>query len=173
MNWHFSSMSYCIETFFLCYCLYNKQSLPVSIFHKTCFNNLVPTLWKWSLSALVITFSGNSLQFEWAWQHPHISRRLSHVTRRTRKESSLQFHWRVLSNMLRVAPWNRLPLTVRWLRQEYRLDFEPHLQPPLHIPLTFGCVRAKKKRQQDDQEQPEIRLDRCLLCRDIVQVCFC
>lgn len=115
------------------------------------------------------------LQFEWAWQHPHISRRLSHVTRRTRKESSIQFHWRVLSNMLRVAPWSRLPLTVRWLRQEYRLEFEPQLQPPLHIPLTFGCVRAKKKQQQQQQEEKEqedSRLDRCLLCREIVQVWF-
>lgn len=112
------------------------------------------------------------LQFEWAWQHPHVSRRLSHVTRRTRKESSLQFHWRVLANMLRVAPWSRLPLTVRWLRQEYRLEFEPHLQPPLHIPLTFGCVRAKKKQQQEDKEQEEVQLSQCLLCRGIVQVCF-
>lgn len=112
------------------------------------------------------------LQFEWAWQHPHISRRLSHVTRRTRKETSLQFHWRVLSNMLRVAPWSRLPLTVRWLRQEYHMEFEPQLQPPLHVPLAFGCVRAKKKQQHEDKEQEENRLDRCLLCRGIVQVCW-
>ncbi|KAL0188464.1 hypothetical protein M9458_015563, partial [Cirrhinus mrigala] len=77
--------------------------------------------------------------FEWAWQHPHISRRL-------RKESSLQFHWRVVSNMLRVAPW---------LKQEYRMDFAPELQPPLHIPLTFGCVRAKRKQQQECEEQDE------------------
>lgn len=121
-------------------------------------------------SNIKITFS--LVQFEWAWQHPHISRRLSHVTRRTRKESSLQFHWRVLSNMLQVTPWSRLPLTVRWLRQEYRLDFGPQLQPPLHIPLTFGCVRAKKKKQQEDKEQAEIQLEQCLLCSRLVQVCF-
>lgn len=74
--------------------------------------------------------------------------------------------------MLRVAPWSRLPLTVRWLRQEYQLEFEPQLQPPLHIPLTFGCVRAKKKQQQEDMEEEESRLDQCLLCRGIVQVCL-
>ncbi|KAK1796989.1 hypothetical protein P4O66_008392, partial [Electrophorus voltai] len=111
-----------------------------------------------------------ALRFEWAWQHPHVSRRLSHVARRARKESGLHFHWRVVSSMLRVAPWSRLPLTVRWLRQEYWLDFEPGLQPPLHIPLTFGCVRAKKNQQQEGTEREESQVDQCLLCGEIVEV---
>ncbi|XP_043942867.1 structure-specific endonuclease subunit slx1-like [Protopterus annectens] len=85
----------------------------------------------------------DSFQFEWAWQHPHSSRRLTHVSRKTKKESSFQFHLRVMSNMLRAAPWCRLPLTVRWLKQEYRQDFAPHLEPPIHMPIVFGQVRAK------------------------------
>ncbi|KAF0044921.1 hypothetical protein F2P81_001450 [Scophthalmus maximus] len=109
-----------------------------------------------------------ALRFEWAWQHPHSSRRLSHVSRRSRKESSLQFHWRVLSNMLRVAPWNRLPLTARWLKQEYRMDFEPSLQPPLHIPIAFGSVRAKKTQPQ--QAAGEQDASRCFVCKGLVKV---
>lgn len=107
-------------------------------------------------------------QFEWAWQHPHSSRRLSHVSRRSRKESSLQFHWRVVSNMLQVAPWNRLPLTARWLKQEYRMDFEPSLQPPLHVPITFGPVRAKKMLLQSTEQ--EEHTSKCFLCKGLIKV---
>lgn len=108
-------------------------------------------------------------QFEWAWQHPHSSRRLSHVSQRSRKESSLQFHWRVVSNMLRVAPWNRLPLTARWLKQEYKMDFEPSLQPPLHIPIAFGSVRAKKTLPLQNAGEEEAT-SRCFLCKGLIKV---
>lgn len=108
-------------------------------------------------------------QFEWAWQHPHSSRRLTHVSRRFRKESSLQFHWRVVSNMLQVAPWNRLPLTARWLKQEYRMDFEPSLQPPLHIPIAFGSVRAKKKLPLQTAGEEE-KASMCYVCKGLVKV---
>ncbi|XP_038831910.1 structure-specific endonuclease subunit SLX1 isoform X2 [Salvelinus namaycush] len=111
-----------------------------------------------------------ALQFEWAWQNPHSSRRLSHVTRRSKKESSLQFHWRVVSNMLRVMPWSRLPLTTRWLKQEYRMDFEPGLQPPLHVPLAFGSIRVRKQKPKHvEEEQEEKGADICLLCQGTVK----
>ncbi|XP_003795908.1 structure-specific endonuclease subunit SLX1 [Otolemur garnettii] len=77
-----------------------------------------------------------ALRFEWAWQHPHASRRLAHVSRRLRRESSFVFHLRVLAHMLRAPPWARLPLTVRWLRPDFRRDF--CLPPPPHVPLAFG-----------------------------------
>jgi len=94
------------------------------------------------------------------------------VPRRSRKESSLRFHWRVVSNMLRAAPWSRLPLTARWLKQEYRMDFEPGLQPPLHIPIAFGSVRAKKKLQSagEEEEEEEEETSRCFLCKETVKV---
>ncbi|KAM9836840.1 structure-specific endonuclease subunit SLX1 [Aulostomus maculatus] len=127
----------------------------------------------WEMVLIIHGFPSDiaALRFEWAWQHPHSSRRLSHVSRRSRKESSLQFHWRVVSNMLRVAPWNRLPLTARWLKQEYRMDFEPSLQPPLHIPIAFGSVRAKRKMPlQAAGEEEEEETSRCFLCRGLVKM---
>ncbi|XP_058482112.1 structure-specific endonuclease subunit SLX1 [Solea solea] len=125
----------------------------------------------WEMVLIIHGFPSDiaALRFEWAWQHPHSSRRLSHVSRRSRKESSLQFHWRVVSNMLRAAPWNRLPLTARWLKQEYRMDFEPSLQPPLHVPVAFGSVRAKKTQRQAGEEEEEEEMSRCFVCKGSVK----
>ncbi|CAL8240392.1 unnamed protein product [Merluccius merluccius] len=120
----------------------------------------------WEMVLIIHGFPSDiaALRFEWAWQHPHSSRRLTHVSRRAKKESSLQFHWRVASSMLRTPPWDRLPLTARWLKQEYRMDFEPGLQPPLHIPVAFGSVRAKKQQQQPAAEG-DVARDSCFLCK--------
>ncbi|XP_006148282.1 structure-specific endonuclease subunit SLX1 isoform X2 [Tupaia chinensis] len=79
-----------------------------------------------------------ALRFEWAWQHPQASRRLAHVGRRVRGEAAFAFHLRVLAHMLRTLPWARLPLTLRWLRQDFHCDLSP--PPPPHVPLAFGPV---------------------------------
>uniref|UniRef100_A0A5K3EIS9 RING-type domain-containing protein n=1 Tax=Mesocestoides corti TaxID=53468 RepID=A0A5K3EIS9_MESCO len=42
--------------------------------------------------------------------------------------------------MLRVRPWNRLGLTVRWLNQEYVQEFPVELQPPVHMPIVYGPI---------------------------------
>ncbi|KAK6477976.1 structure-specific endonuclease subunit slx1 [Huso huso] len=130
----------------------------------------------WEMVLIVHGFPSDiaALRFEWAWQHPHSSRRLSLVSRKSKRESSLDFHWRVLSHMLRVAPWSRLPLTARWLRQEYRQDFQPGLEPPLHMPVAFGSVRAKKTSSKDPGEErsrsPERPSGRCHVCRKKIQM---
>ncbi|XP_073502128.1 structure-specific endonuclease subunit slx1-like isoform X2 [Phyllobates terribilis] len=128
----------------------------------------------WDMVLIVHGFPNDiaALRFEWAWQHPHVSRRLTHVPRRTKKQSSFDFHLLVLYHMLRVAPWKRLPLTLRWLRQEYHRELPPLLQPPLHMPLAYGQVRAKAiaKTQEGKGEGEELGVSkRCRVCYDKLQ----
>lgn len=52
------------------------------------------------------------------------------------------------------------------------MDFAPDLQPPLHIPLTFGCVRAKRKLQHVSKEQEERQVELCVLCGKFIKVSF-
>ncbi len=54
------------------------------------------------------------------------------------------YRFRVLAEMLSVGPWCRLPLTIRWLKQEYEVPFPLHRQPPVHMPLAYGLVDIKK-----------------------------
>nr|XP_032816407.1 structure-specific endonuclease subunit slx1-like isoform X2 [Petromyzon marinus] len=124
-----------------------------------------------------------ALRFEWAWQHPQRSRRLTHVARKHRSENSLQLHLRVLWHMVRVPPWCRLPLTLRWLRPEYREDFPVGMEPPLHMPVAFGPVRAKARPcggSRTQQQQGEVAVQsmnpsqatgaaRCMLCHQRIQ----
>lgn len=46
--------------------------------------------------------------------------------------------------MLRTAPWKRLPLTIRWLLQNYKLDFNPDSLPPTHMAIAYGPVAVKR-----------------------------
>jgi len=61
-------------------------------------------------------------QFEWAWTKPNISRRLRHLEKKKAREPTYKYCIRVMCNMLRTGPWCRLPLTVRWLKQDYEVD---------------------------------------------------
>ena len=63
------------------------------------------------------------LQFEWAWTKPNMSRRLHHVPKKKNKETKFMYCVRVMCSMLRTGPWSRLPLTIRWLKQEYEVHY--------------------------------------------------
>ncbi|XP_030759067.1 structure-specific endonuclease subunit slx1 isoform X2 [Sitophilus oryzae] len=79
----------------------------------------------WTMVMIIHGFPNDisALRFEWAWQHPHVSRRLHGVTKKKPREKVYDFHLRVLAEMLQVGPWNRLPLTIRWLNDEFVRDF--------------------------------------------------
>ncbi|XP_029830990.3 structure-specific endonuclease subunit slx1 isoform X2 [Ixodes scapularis] len=108
--------------------------------------------------------------FEWAWQHPDKSRRLGHVEKKNRKESRFEFAFRVVSHMLRVGPWTRLPLTVQWLMEEYRLDFQTSLAPPPHMAIAYGPVKAVCSHAQRSIEQDDIQvMPLCCVCNTAIQ----
>ena len=86
----------------------------------------------------------SALRFEWAWQHPKSSRRLNGLPPKKSREKTFEYCLRLLASMLNLGPWNKLALTVRWLKPEFKVDFPVDVQPPLHMPIVSGPVKSKK-----------------------------
>ena len=102
----------------------------------------------------------SALRFEWAWQHPKRSRRLNQVPAKKKTEKAVNYHIRLLSEMLNIGPWSRLPLSVRWLRPDLKndLDFPKDRQPPIHMPILYGpckSVKLKKAKKKKDEQNPD------------------
>lgn len=118
-------------------------------------------------------------QFEWAWQHPELSRRLRHVPRKKSRQKSFDYCLSVLSAMLHVGPWSRLPLTVRWLDDDFGSSYATQVSPPLHMPIGYGKVTSRKPK--DASKGKKAKLDavaalmekkeeeKCLLCSKSVE----
>lgn len=100
------------------------------------------------------------------------SRRLKHVVEKKKSsEKSVQFCFRVLTEMLRVGPWNRLPLTIRWLKEEYMMDFDTLKQPPIHMPIVYGSIPSwKKPKSADIAREEELETKTCCICKDLITV---
>lgn len=103
---------------------------------------------------------------------------MAHLGPRLRGEAAFAFHLRVLAHMLRVPPWARLPLTLRWLRTDFRQDLCP--PPPPHVPLAFGPPppRALARKcgavplaSTESESQPEHAAEAlCTVCACALQV---
>ena len=61
--------------------------------------------------------------------------------------------------MLRTGPWNRLALTIRWLKQEYVRDFPPELPPPMHMAIAYGLVKPKRVKGDNQNKQVDGKVD--------------
>ena len=124
----------------------------------------------WEMALIVHGFPNSiaALRFEWAWQNPGRSRRLRHVPAKRAREVRFEHCLRVLSAMLRTAPWRRLPLTVRWLLPQYQRPLPDDAPPPPHMPLVQGAVRPRKVRPRAPPEDAEQPAASCSLCAGAV-----
>ena len=114
-----------------------------------------------SLSKILFFF-----KFEWAWQNPLISKRLNHM-KKIRGEKKFDFKMRALSEMLNTGPWNRLPLTIQWLKQEYQQNFPVNKPPPIHIPIAYGPLRLAKDTSKNTQEKIQEETSKlCYFCNN-------
>jgi structure-specific endonuclease subunit SLX1 len=122
----------------------------------------------WEMVLIVHGFPNeiSALRFEWAWQNPEKSLRLKHLVPKT-PQFNFVFKFNVLAEMLRIGPWARLGLTIRWLKQEYKKDFPINKQPPPHMPIMYGPVQIlSKSKEQGRQETGLISsFDKCSVCK--------
>jgi structure-specific endonuclease subunit SLX1 len=130
----------------------------------------------WEMIMIVHGFPNeiSALRFEWAWQNPEKSLRLKHLVPKT-KQYNFAFKFNVVSEMLRIGPWCRLPLTIRWLKQEYKRDFLLNKLPPTHMPIVYGLVKivgknSKKLNELSSQQLPTASQQslQCCICSHVI-----
>lgn len=127
----------------------------------------------WVMTLIVHGFpnSTSALRFEWAWQHPQVSRRLKHINKKRSRQTVFEYCLQVLTAMLNVGPWCRLPLTIRWLDSDFFKEYSSHISAPIHMPMCCRKVISRniKKTGQPEEGSNEVQiLDEspvfCCLC---------
>lgn len=113
-------------------------------------------------------------KFEWAWQHPELSRRLRHVPKKRASQKVIEYRLSVLSEMLRVGPWCRLPLTLRWLDLDLAERYKSLVSPPMHMPISFCNVTSKsiKKKKTDKKSTDDNVGDESVAEETLSDICF-
>ncbi|VVC98501.1 structure-specific endonuclease subunit SLX1 homolog [Leptidea sinapis] len=124
----------------------------------------------WKMVLIVHGFPNNisALRFEWAWQNPNKTIRLQHLHLKKipRKETEVQFQIRVLTEMLRVGPWYRLPLTIQWLEKDFYQEFPSERRAPGHMKICFGEVKSRNRKTINDTIKPTVK---CKLCHEYIK----
>lgn len=108
----------------------------------------------WAMLLIVHGFPNmiSALRFEWAWQHPKRSRRLHQVVApKKAREKTLPYHLRLLQAMLHSGPWNRLALTLQWIRPDLVGKDAPDckISPPGHMPVVTGPLKVAKTKNEE------------------------
>ncbi|KAJ3041511.1 Structure-specific endonuclease subunit SLX1 [Rhizophlyctis rosea] len=88
-----------------------------------------------------------ALQFEWAWQFPHLSRHFKSTYpgayTGTPRERLLPTKLRVLSDMFHLSHWSRWPLRIHFLNSDIALQFSAlPTAPPKHIDIKCGPMES-------------------------------
>lgn len=118
----------------------------------------------------------SALRFEWALQQPKISRRLKDnvsIMKKIQKETFFDYTFRVITEMLRIGPWNRLPLKIRWLDSDYKKEFALDRLPPKHMRTLEGSIIQEKKTRKkkgEKEEAEEYVSCFCTLCLNYIDV---
>lgn len=116
----------------------------------------------------------SALRFEWALQQPKTSRRLKNnvsLMKKNQKETFFDYTFRIVTEMLSIGPWNRLPLKIRWLDSGFKKEFPIDRLPPHHMDTFEGIIiqKSKSRKKKVDEEVPEEFVSCfCILCLNYI-----
>ncbi|KAJ3022176.1 Slx4p interacting protein [Thoreauomyces humboldtii] len=132
----------------------------------------------WNMVAVVHGFPNKyaALQFEWAWQRPHLSRHFTAIYpgayKGTYQEQRLNVKLRVLSDMLHLEQWARWPLMIHFTDPDVAGAFARlPTAPPVHVGVrcaTLKDIGAEPAPQSSTIRAPPHATD-CIVCLEPVE----
>lgn len=69
--------------------------------------------------------------------------------------------------MLKIPPWNRLPLTIQWLNDEHHREFPVGNAPPMHMAIKCGKLKMLPKPSVAEEVLSKIYF--CTICDSIIE----